>query len=105
MSIIGKKIGVETSFHIPLIKFSHIIWCRMKTTYTNMPKMRAAARPSKALLTLRELTRELGVCEATIRSWKGCPKVAIGKRSDGRGKSVRYHLETVINWLNSKRSA
>ena len=76
----------------------------MKTNTINPINQRVKTAP-KALLTLGQLSIALGVCEATIRNWKGCPRVVIGKRKDGRGKGIRFHLDTVLAWLNEKRNA
>ena len=48
------------------------------------------------LLTQRKIARALGVCVATVRRWKECPRIAI---SPGR---YRYDLAAVRAWLESR---
>lgn len=59
---------------------------------------------SAKLLKQCELARELGVAENTVRSWKGCPRIFIGKKPDGKARRVRYDLEDVKAWLKQARS-
>ena len=61
------------------------------------------SRPAK-LLKQCELARELGVAENTVRSWKGCPRIFIGKKPNGKARRVRYDLEDVKAWLKQARS-
>ena len=44
------------------------------------------------LLTQKELAKRLGVSTTTVRKWKDCPYVTVGK-----GK--RYILDRVVLWL------
>ena len=57
------------------------------------------------LLKQAELARELGVAENTVRSWKDCPRIFIGKSSSGIARRVRYDLDEVKAWLKRTRSA
>lgn len=56
------------------------------------------------LLKQAELARELGVAENTVRSWKDCPRMYIGKSSSGIARRVRYDLDEVKAWLKKARS-
>lgn len=51
---------------------------------------------TKKYLNQKQVARSLGVCTATVRRWKGCPRVAISK---GR---YRYNLAAVRAWLESR---
>ncbi len=51
---------------------------------------------NKKLITQKGIAAALGVCVATVRRWKGCPRVAI---SPGR---YRYDVGAVRAWLESR---
>lgn len=51
---------------------------------------------NKKLATLRETAAALGVCTATIRRWKDCPRVQITK------SRYRYNLDAVWAWLEAR---
>lgn len=59
---------------------------------------------SAKLLKQAELARELGIAENTVRYWKDCPRIFIGKSSTGKARRVRYDLEEVRAWLKKERS-
>ena len=66
-------------------------------------QVREVAHSAK-LLKQAELARELGVAENTVRSWKDCPRLYIGKSSSGIARRVRYDLDEVKAWLKQARS-
>ena len=59
---------------------------------------------SVRLLKQFEAARELGVAENTLRGWKDCPRVLIGRTTKGKGRRVRYDLDEVCAWLKQVRS-
>ena len=76
--------------------------CKHKNT-TDGDREREIARSAK-LLKQAELARELGVAENTVRHWKDCPRVYIGKSANGKARRVRYDLDEVKAWLKQARS-
>ncbi len=70
----------------------------------NGDRLHAVSQMAK-LLKQAELARELGVAENTVRSWKDCPRIFIGKSSSGIARRVRYDLDEVKAWLKRTRSA
>lgn len=59
---------------------------------------------SARLLKQAELARALGIAENTLRGWKDCPRLYIGKSSSGKARRVRYDLDEVRAWLKEARS-
>lgn len=59
---------------------------------------------SARLLKQAEAARELGIAENTLRGWKDCPRVYIGKSANGKARRVRYDLDEVRAWLKQARS-
>lgn len=57
------------------------------------------------LLTQKELAAALSVSVQTVRRWKECPRIYVGKRTNGKGSACRYDLAEVIAWLKENRSA
>lgn len=51
---------------------------------------------NKKLMTQRGIAAALGVCVATVRRWKGCPRVAISARR------YRYDADAVRAWLEKR---
>lgn len=67
-------------------------------------KQEISITPQK-LITQKELAAALSVSVQTVRSWKECPRVYMGKRANGKGSACRYDLAEVIAWLRENRSA
>lgn len=57
------------------------------------------------LITQKELAAALSVSVQTVRSWKECPRVYVGKRADGKGSACRYDMAEVVAWLKDNRRA
>ena len=78
----------------------------MQKTFKNTAdgdRARGIAQSAK-LLKQAELARELGIAENTVRHWKDCLRIFIGKSSSGKARRVRYDLEEVRAWLRQARS-
>ena len=61
------------------------------------------ATPAR-LLKQAEAAQALCISEGTLRSWKDCPRVYIGKSANGKARRVRYDLDEVKAWLKQTRS-
>lgn len=59
-------------------------------------RMKRILNTMTTLKTQKAIAASLGVCPATVRRWKDCPRVPISK---GRH---RYNLEQVKAWLESR---
>ena len=57
------------------------------------------------LITQKELAAALSVSVQTVRSWKQCPRVYMGKRANGKGSACRYDMAEVVAWLKVNRRA
>lgn len=60
--------------------------------------------PSR-LITQKQLAAALSVNVQTVRTWKECPRVYVGKRANGKGSAPRYDLAEVVAWLKDNRRA
>lgn len=67
-------------------------------------KQEISITPQK-LITQKELAAALSVSVQTVRSWKECPRVYMGKRANGKGSACRYDLAEVVSWLKGNRRA
>lgn len=67
-------------------------------------KQEIGITPQK-LITQKELAAALSVSVQTVRSWKECPRVYMGKRANGKGSACRYDLAEVVSWLKGNRRA
>lgn len=67
-------------------------------------KQEISVTPQK-LITQKELAAALSVSVQTVRSWKECPRVYMGKRANGKGSACRYDLAEVVSWLKGNRRA
>ena len=67
-------------------------------------KQEISVTPQK-LITQKELADALSVSVQTVRSWKECPRVYMGKRANGKGSACRYDLAEVVSWLKGNRRA
>ena len=56
-------------------------------------------------ITQRQLAAALSVSVQTVRSWKECPRVYMGKRANGKGSACRYDMAEVVAWLKNNRRA
>lgn len=57
------------------------------------------------LITQKQLAAALSVSVQTVRSWKDCPRVYMGKRANGKGSACRYDMAEVVAWLKNNRRA
>lgn len=57
------------------------------------------------LITQKQLAAALSVSVQTVRSWKECPRVYMGKRANGKGSACRYDMAEVVAWLKVNRRA
>lgn len=69
--------------------------------YSSGRESELADKTTGTWLNQRETARYFGVCEETLRSWD-CPRVAIGRVSEGIGVRWRYNIPAVIAWMGSR---
>ncbi len=69
------------------------------------PTEQASRYTPQQLITQKELAARLCVSVQTVRSWKECPRVYMGKRANGKGSACRYDMAEVVAWLKDNRRA
>ena len=81
---------------------AQVIMRHMKRPYRTY---REGGNQPQKLITQKQLAAALSVNVQTIRTWKECPRVYIGKRASGTGSACRYDLAEVVVWLKENRRA